>query len=130
LRPTKTGFLEKLRMGKVVLAGIELYARHGLHAEEEKLGARFVVDVEMEVAFEGKPDALGSTVDYSAVFRLIHKEATEQRFYLIEALAEHLAEEIMRNFPEVRALLLRVHKPHAPLPGVVRDVFVQTSRQR
>jgi len=117
-------------MGKVVLAGIELYARHGLHAEEEKLGARFVVDVEMEVAFEGKPDALSSTVDYSAVFRLIHKEATERRFYLIEALAEHLAEEIMRNFPEVRELLLRVHKPHAPLPGVVRDVFVQTSRRR
>jgi dihydroneopterin aldolase len=117
-------------MGRVVLAGIELYARHGVHAEEEKLGARFVVDVEMEVAFEGKPDVIGSTVDYGAVFRFVQKVATEQRFYLIEALADHLADEIMQRFADVRELVVRVHKPHAPLPGVVRDVFAQTSRRR
>jgi dihydroneopterin aldolase len=117
-------------MGRVVLAGIELYARHGVHAEEEKLGARFVVDVEMEVAFEGKPDVITSTVDYGAVFRLVQKVVTERRFYLIEALADHLAEEILRRFAEVRELVVRVHKPHAPLPGVVRDVFAQTSRRR
>ncbi|RDI96729.1 dihydroneopterin aldolase [Meiothermus sp. QL-1] len=117
-------------MGRVVLAGIELYARHGLHAEEERLGARFVVDVEMEVAFEGRPDRLASTVDYSAVFLLVQRLATERRFYLIEALADHLADEIMARFAEVQAVVVRVHKPHAPLPGVVRDVFVETLRRR
>ena len=117
-------------MGRIVLAGIELYAHHGLHAEEERLGARFVVDVEMEVAFEGRPDAIGSTVDYSAVFRFVQKLATEQRFYLIEALDDHLAEAILERFEEIRTLVVRVHKPHAPLPGVVRDVFVETRRTR
>ena len=32
--------------------------------------------------------------------------------------------------PGVQAVLVRVHKPHAPLPGIVRDVSFELYRER
>ena len=34
-------------MGKIVLQGLVFYAYHGVFEEEARLGARFVVDVEL-----------------------------------------------------------------------------------
>ena len=40
------------------------------------------------------------------------------------------ANAMLAREPRVRSVLVRVHKPHAPLPGVVRDVFVEVRRDR
>lgn len=117
-------------MGKIALVGLEFYGRHGVKPEEGALGARFIVDVELEIAYEGQGDRLAATVDYAEVHRLVAEVVTGERFYLIEALANTLAERLLRGFPKVEALVVRVHKPHAPLPGVFRDVYAEVSRNR
>ncbi|WP_293171174.1 dihydroneopterin aldolase [Oceanithermus sp.] len=116
-------------MGKIALVGLEFYGRHGVKPEEGALGARFIVDVELEVAFEGKGDRLTATVDYAEVHRLVAEVVTRERFYLIEALADHLAERLMAAFPRVERLVVRVHKPHAPLQGVFRDVYAEVTKK-
>ena len=116
-------------MDRIVLEGLEFHGYHGVFPEEATFGARFVVDIELLLALRGD-DTLSFTVDYSEVYRLIREEVTERRFRLIEALAHAVARRIVMEFPEVDALVVRVHKPHAPLPGVVRDVFVEISRSR
>ena len=110
--------------------GLEFYGKHGRYPEENRLGARFVVDLELEVAFEGRPDTLEATVDYGAVYVLVQELVTQKRYYLIESLAEALALGVLAEFSEISSATVRVHKPHAPLPGVFRDVFVETSRSR
>ena len=117
-------------MGKIVLQGLEFHARHGLHPEEEKLGTRFIVDVEMQTPFEGIADRLEQTTDYAAVYMAVREVATGRRYYLIETLADHLAEILLERFPSIQGLTVRVHKPFAPLPGVFRDVYVETSRKQ
>ena len=117
-------------MGKIALEGLEFYGRHGVKPEEGALGARFLVDVILEVGFEGKGDRLDATVDYAEVHRLVADAVTGKRFYLIEALADSIAGKIMDTFKNVIALTVRVHKPHAPLPGVFRDVYAEVSRTR
>jgi len=117
-------------MGKIALTGLEFYGRHGVKPEEGALGARFIVDVELEIAYEGQGDRLSATVDYAEVHRLVAEVVTGERFYLIEALADALADHLLRAFPKVEALVVRVHKPHAPLPGVFRDVYAEVSRNR
>jgi dihydroneopterin aldolase len=117
-------------LGKVALLGLEFYGKHGRYPEENRLGARFVVDLELMVAFEGRPDSLEATVDYGAVYALVQELVTQKSYYLIESLAEALALGILAEFAAVDSLLVRVHKPHAPLPGVFRDVYVETSRSR
>jgi len=117
-------------LGRIVLKGLEFYGRHGARPEENSLGARFVVDVEMEVAFEGQGDSLKATVDYAAVYARVAEVVENRRFYLIEALADHLAGELLAAFPKLEAVLVRVHKPHAPIPGVFRDVYAEVERRR
>lgn len=117
-------------MDKVVLSGLEFYGRHGVHDEETKLGARFVIDLELFLPLAGIADRLKETADYSAVFEIVKHEVTVSRFYLIEALANRIAEQVLASQPKIERLLVRVHKPHAPLQGVFRDVYVEVLRKR
>lgn len=117
-------------MGRIVLEGLEFYGRHGVRPEEGRLGARFVVDVELWVEFEGRGDHLEETVDYAAVYQVVSEAVTGRRFYLIEALADFLAGTLLERFPRLRGVRVRVHKPHAPIPGVFRDVYAETERTR
>ena len=116
-------------MGKIVLAGMEFYAYHGVFDEEKALGARFVVDVELSLPLP-EADALSQTVDYGEVYNLVQGVIQGERYKLIEALAHHIAAQLLCDQPLVHALTVRVHKPHAPLPGVVRDVYAEVTRHR
>lgn len=118
---------------KIVLYGLEFHGFHGVFPEEAKFGARFIVDVEMWLTLpENLPeeDDMALSVDYSRVYALVKNEVTEHRYDLIEALAGMIAKRVLEEHPKVKSVTTRVHKPHAPLPGVVRDVYVEVVRHR
>jgi dihydroneopterin aldolase len=114
---------------RLVLTGMEFHAHHGAFAEEARLGARFTVDLELELALSGE-DRLDATVDYSRVFDQVRGLVTGSRHKLIESLAVTIARAILTEEPLLTAVTVRVHKPHAPLPGVVRDVYVEVRKER
>lgn len=114
---------------KIVLRGMEFYGYHGVHEEEGRLGARFVVDVELRLWLTGA-DSIRHTVDYGRVYALVESVVTGPRYRLIEALAHHIAGRLLAEERLVEAVRVRVHKPHAPLPGVFRDVYVEVERTR
>lgn len=116
-------------MDRIVLSGLAFHGHHGVFDEEARLGARFVVDVELFLHVSGA-DELAATVDYSRVYTLVQQEVTTQRYRLIEALAHALIVRILDLETRVQAVTVRVHKPHAPLPGLVADVFVELHRER
>lgn len=113
----------------LALIGLEFYAKHGVYEAESQLGARFVVDVELRLALSGE-DEIAKTIDYSAVYELVAQTITGSRYYLIEALAHALAYAILEAQTLAYEVLVRVHKPHAPLPGIVRDVYAEVVRGR
>jgi len=115
--------------GKVVLEGMEFHAFHGVLAEEGRLGARFSVDVELEF-IPGSEDRLAETVDYSRVYTLVRRLVTGSKLRLIETLAQALAARILEEEPLVDRVTVRVHKPNAPLPGIVRDVYAEYGLDR
>ena len=116
--------------GKVVLQGLEFHARHGVYEEELKFGARFVVDCELEWDFTGLSDHIDATVNYAAVYESVRQEVTERHFKLIEMLAERIAQRTLQEHPRVARVTVRVHKPHAPIPGIFRDVYAEVTRDR
>lgn len=115
---------------KVTLSGMEFFARHGLFEEEARLGARFVVDAELYLPLAGVTAELARTVNYAEVYNLVREEVTGRRYRLLEGLANRLATRLLESFPLLAAVTVRVHKPHAPLPGIVRDVVVEVQRTR
>jgi len=58
----------------------------------------------------------------------VAKSFTEgRRFQLIEALAEAIAGELL-NRHSVQEVVVRVHKPGAPIPGIFDSVSVEIRR--
>lgn len=114
---------------RLVLSGLEFHGFHGAFKEEARFGARFIVDVELYFPLPASDD-LADTVDYSAVYELVRQEVTERRYRLIEALAHRIAGRILSESERLERVVVRVHKPHAPLPGVVRDVVAEVHRER
>ncbi len=117
-------------MSKVALVGLEFFGRHGVFAEEATLGARYLVDVELEFDFKDIPDTLESTVDYGKVFARVEQEVTQTRHKLIEHLADTLARALLLEHTRLGRVTVRVHKPQAPLPGIFRDVYAEVIRER
>lgn len=114
-------------MGRVVLAGMEFHGRHGVLAEEARLGARFVVDVELHWDFVGIADDIAQAANYAEVYETVRAVVIGPPVQLIEVLAGRIARAVLEDQPLLSGVTVRVHKPHAPIPGIFRDVFAELS---
>ncbi len=117
---------------RIFYRGIVLFARHGVKAEEEKLGQRFEIDLDcrLDLAPAGKSDDVGLTVDYGAVYTVVRETVEGERFFLIEALAERIAERLLARFAAIAEVRIEIRKPAAPVPGVFDTVGVEIVRRR
>ena len=113
-----------------MLSGLAFHGRHGVYQEEAVFGARFVVDAELYYDFSGIADELPEAVNYAAVYDLIARIVTSERVQLLEVLAGRLARAVLDEQPRLSAVTVRVHKPHAPLPGVFGDVYAELHLER
>ena len=108
------------------------YAYHGVEQDEQKLGGKFEVDVELgcDLSEAETKDSLKRTVDYEKVYALLKNVVTEKKYFLIETLANHIASEILKNFVIVHYVIVKIRKPHPPVKGVVDFVEVEIKRTR
>lgn len=118
-------------MDQIQIKRLEVFANHGVLEEENKLGQKFLVSVTMDVdaRIPGQSDELSDSVDYAKVSELICKEAQHHTFRLIERLAEHLAEQILLQFPLVQSVDLEIEKPWAPVRLPLETVAVTVHRK-
>ncbi|HEX2724940.1 MAG TPA: dihydroneopterin aldolase [Beijerinckiaceae bacterium] len=117
---------------RVVLKDLQVFARHGVRPEEKKLGQRFAVDVTafMDLRPAGESDDYGRTVCYDALTRTVIDTLTAQRFYLIEAAAEAVAQTLLTTFPLIDRVMVEVRKPAAAIDAVFEHVGVVIERAR
>ena len=114
------------------LHNMQFFAFHGVNPEEKTLGQRFEVDVALSVDTRaaGLSDDLRQTINYAQVYKVVRRTVEEERFDLIEALAETLATRIGRQFGP-HGVRICVRKPHVALKGSVLDyVAVDIERGR
>ena len=108
------------------------YAYHGVASDEQNLGGKFDVDVELHADLSQAiaHDSLKRTIDYESVYALIQKIVTAKKYFLIEALANTIAKGILQTYPGVASVVVRVRKPHPPVKGVIDYVEVEITEQR
>ena len=117
---------------RIFVNGLLVHAHHGVMAHEEKVGQRFVIDLELaiDLAEAGRSDKLADTVSYSAVVDAATRAFTKQSFRLVEAAAAAVADALIAGFPKVSSVRVTVHKPHAPIAAIFNDVGVSILRTR
>ena len=108
------------------------YAYHGVMADEQNLGGKFEIDVDMygNFAEAARTDSLRDTVDYERVYGFIGATVLAKKYYLLEALSRMIAQGLLAEFPPLQAVTVRIRKPHPPVRGVVDYVEVETSESR
>jgi len=112
------------------LRGLEFYAYHGALPEEQVLGQRFLIDMDLffDLSQAGSTDQVEDTIHYGEVYQVIKACVTGDSHQLLEHLAEDLAQRVLGQFA-CTSLRVEVHKPQAPIPGIFRDVSVEIWRE-
>jgi dihydroneopterin aldolase len=103
------------------------YAYHGVASDEQNLGGKFEVDVEIhcDLSAAFTTDSLKRTIDYEAVYSFIQKTVTHKKYYLLETLANEIATGLRREYSIIESVKVTVRKPHPPVKGFVDYVEVE-----
>ena len=119
-------------MERIQVAGLELFARHGVNPEEREHGQVFLLDMLLEADLSKAcgSDRLEDTVNYARVIKTAAAAFTGQPCNLIERAAEITARAVLEGFPAVEAITLRVHKPGAPVKMPFEDISIEIYRRR
>ena len=117
---------------KMILTGIEVFGYHGCSDEEQKLGQKFYVDVELDLDLSkaGLSDDFADTVDYVKILQCVEDIVGGTPRRLIESVAEKLAQKILSDFAQVDGVKITLHKPNAPLKFTYADAAVEIYRTR
>jgi dihydroneopterin aldolase len=116
---------------RIELRGLRVLAVCGALPEERERAQPFAVDLDVSVdlAPAGRSDQLADTVDYGALARAVARVAAEDRFTLMERLAERIAEEVGAD-ARVESVTVAVHKLRPPVPVDLASAGVRVTRRR
>ncbi len=115
---------------KIQIKNLEVFARHGVLPEENRLGQKFQVNATLYLSTReaGLKDDLKKTIHYGEVSRFITNYMTGHTFCLIEAAAEQMARAILLEFPAMEKIRLEIVKPWAPIALPLEAVSVEIER--
>lgn len=116
-------------MDSIRITGIEVFGYHGVLPEEKAAGQLFVVDLtlHLDLSRAGTTDDLLNTVDYGVLAMKTHDLVSQERFDLVETVADRVAAMVLED-ERVASVEVEVHKPEAPLSVPFRDVVVTVQR--
>lgn len=111
---------------------MQFYGFHGLLPEENKLGQRFNVDLELylDLSKPGQTDNMYDSIHYGHVFIVVKEVVEGEAKSLIEAVAERVAEKLLVSFDLLEACRVKVIKPDPPIPGHYQSVAVEIYREK
>ena len=117
---------------RILVRDLVLYAYHGVHPEEQRLGQRFEVDItcSLDLREAARQDVAGATVSYASLVEIAQEISANTNFFLIETLAETIAGKVLDDYPQIGEVTVQVRKPSAPIPATLSYVAVEVTRGR
>lgn len=105
-------------MDTIFLSEVKVQTKLGVPEWERMVAQTILLDIEIgyDLTKAGISDAIADTIDYGAVVGRIRETLTENSFKLVEALAEHICQLILKEFNAL-SVKVKVAKP-AILPGL------------
>lgn len=116
---------------KVILNDVRLYAFHGVLPQENKIGAYFIINVELDTDFSHaiETDELDGTVSYADVLEVIKKEMSTPS-KLIEHVGGRIIRSIFAQFPTVTKAKLRIIKENPPMGADCKGAGIEIEDYR
>ena len=118
-------------MKTIRLKNMKIYAYHGVNNHEKKFGAEFQIDIEL--TYNNKSfisDKLKDVINYEELYVDVENCVKENKFNLIEALAEKILDVIMLKYTILESSVVRVRKPFAPIRGIFDNIEFEIVKKR
>jgi len=117
-------------MDEIRIRELEIYAHHGVYPQEKEQGQRFYLNVTLflDTRPAGLLDDLEYSVNYGEVCNRLDEWMRENKYDLLETVAEMLADRLLCAFPLVRECLVEIRKPEAPIDLPFGSVSVAIRR--
>lgn len=117
-------------MDEIRIDNLEIFGWHGVYPEEKEKGQRFYVNAVLflDTRPAGKADDLKLSVNYGEVCHKLTEWFKEQSRDLLEAVAENLAEKLLKEYALIREVSLEIRKPEAPIGLPFESVSVKICR--
>ena len=116
-------------MDEIIIEGLLVRCIIGITEEERREKQDVVLDITLHTDTRpaGRSDRFEDAVDYRAIKKRVYTLVETSRCYLVEALAEQVAEVCLEN-PQVTEVEVTVRKPSAL--RFARNVGVRIRRRR
>ena len=99
-------------MDTIFLEQVKVETKLGVPEWERMVAQTVILDIEIgyDLSKPCKSDAIADTIDYGAVVNRIRETLADHSFQLAEALAEHIAQLILKEF-KAENVKVKVAKP-------------------
>ena len=117
-------------LDEIHVKNLEVFAKHGVFPEENRLGQKFLLDLTMFVDARpaGISDDLSASVNYGEVSAFMTQWMQENTCKLIEAAAEGLCQALLSRYALLKGVTLELKKPWAPVGLPLETVSVKLTR--
>lgn len=105
---------------------MRFYAHHGCFEQEQVIGTHFSVDLsfETDTSKAEVSDSIADTVSYLDVYQVVKAEMMKPS-HLLEHVARRVGESVLKNFPSVDSVTVKISKLNPPLGGQMDSVSVE-----
>ncbi|MCK9859258.1 dihydroneopterin aldolase [Paenibacillus sp. ATY16] len=119
-------------MDSMIMKGMQFYGYHGVFQEENRLGQKFIVDLDLKLDLEkaAATDDLDATINYAELYEQIKSVVQGEPYKLIEALAGGIATRVLEAYTMINEVAVRVTKPNPPFEIHFDGVTIELRRKR
>jgi dihydroneopterin aldolase len=122
----------KSSLTKLTIQNAEYFAYHGVKKEEQKLGGKYQVDIELY--YDAKSavvnDDVNYALNYEEVMYCISEVMTSESYSLVETVANEILNMLFEKFEALKKGTVRVRKYSVPIRSVIKCIEIEQSMER
>jgi 7,8-dihydroneopterin aldolase/epimerase/oxygenase len=124
--------MKEATLMKLSINSAQFYAYHGVKSEEQQLGGKYEVDLEMyyDATHAIINDDVNMALNYEEAFFCIEEVVAGENYHLIETLAREILNMLMEKFSELQKATVRVRKMNVPIRRIIKYIEAEQTLTR
>ncbi len=117
---------------RLTISNAVYYGYHGVRNEEQVLGGKFEVDVDMHYDSTRAvvSDDVGDALNYEEVVFMVSEIINSDPYNLVETIVHEILDSLMDKFPKLMSASVRVRKHAVPVRQYIDYIEVEQSMER
>lgn len=124
--------MKESSLHRLTIRSAEFYAYHGVKAEEQALGGKYQVD--LDLYYDATQAVINDDVNYALNYEeamfCIEEVIAGESYNLIETIANEICNLLMEKFQLLQKATVRVRKMNAPIRRVVSFIEAEQTMTR